>query len=155
MKKLAHYGKQYPTDDSESELNYAVIEIASPSGFEFIRVRALIDTGSSTSVITAALIERLGLDDVMPYLGDQISETANGVVKEPTTAVQIRVTGSDGRVTLFEEWPMVISKSLSEPIFGMDLIQYFAVQMRHGLVVNLTFDEGSPAGIQKRRQIKK
>ncbi len=151
MKKLAHYGQQYPTDDSESELNYAMIEIASPSG-EFIRVRALIDTGSSTSVITAALMERLGLDDVMPYLGDQISETANGVVKEPTTAVAIRVTGSDGRVTLFDEWPMVISKSLSEPIFGMDLIQYFAVQMRHGVVVNLTFDEGSPSGIQKRRQ---
>lgn len=152
MKQLVHYGQQYPVDDAESELNYVMIELAAPNGIEFIKVKALIDTGASSSVVTAALIERLGLDDVLPYLGDQISETANGVVKEPTTAVQIRVTGSDGRVTLFEEWPMVISKSLSEPIFGMDLLQYFSVQVRHGLVVNLSFDEGSPAGIQKRRQ---
>lgn len=152
MKQLVHYGQQYPTDDAESELNYIVIELAAPNGIEFIKVKALIDTGSSSSVVTASLIERLGLDDVLPYLGDQVSETANGIVKEATTAVQLRVTGSDGRVTLFEEWPMVISKSLSEPIFGMDLLQYFSVQVRHGIIVSLIFDQSSPSGIQKRRQ---
>lgn len=152
MKRLVHYGQEYPTENSESEMNYVMIEIAAPSASEFVRVRALIDTGASTSVITASLVERLGIDDVLPYLGDQISDTANGTVKEPTTAVVLRMTGSDGRVTLFQDWPMTISKSLSEPIIGLDVLQYFAVQMRHGLIVSLTFDEDSPAGIQKRHQ---
>lgn len=152
MKKLVHFGQEFPTDDGQSEMNYVMIEVAAPSGSEFVRVKALIDTGASSSVITAALVERLGIDDVLPYLGDQIAETANGVVKEPTTAVQLRMTGSDGRVTLFENWPMAISKSLTEPIIGLDVLQYFAMHLRHGLVVNLTFDEGSSAGIQKRRQ---
>ncbi|MEN0059637.1 MAG: retroviral-like aspartic protease family protein [Bdellovibrio sp.] len=152
MKRLVHYGQEYPTENGESEMNYILIEVAAPSASEFVKVKALIDTGASSSVITASLIERLGIDSVLPYLGDQVSDTANGTVKEPTTAVVLRMTGSDGRVTLFQDWPMTISKSLSEPIIGLDVLQYFAMQMRHGLVVNLTFDEGSSAGIQKRRQ---
>jgi predicted aspartyl protease len=151
MKNLVHHGRQFPIDEGDVPLNYIVVEMVAPNGIEFIRVKALIDTGSSTTVITSALVERLGADDVLPYLGDQIADTANGVVKEPTTEINLRVTGSDGNCTLFQDWPVVISKTMEEPIFGMDLLQYYATQIRHGQVVSLIFDESSPAGLQKRK----
>lgn len=152
MKNLVHHGQQFPTDDGDVPLNYIIIEMAAPNGIAFIRVKAMIDTGSSTTVITSALVERLGADDViLPYLGDQVAETANGVVKEPTTEINLRITGSDGNCTLFQDWPVVISKTMDEPIFGMDLLQYFAAQIRNGQVVSLTFDTSSVAAIQKRK----
>lgn len=151
MKNLVHHGQQFPTDDGDVPLNYVIIEIAAPNGIEFIRVKALIDTGSSTTVISSSLVEKLGADDVLPYLGDMVSDTANGVVKEPTTEVNLRITGSDGNCTLFQDWPVVISKTMDEPIFGMDLLQYYAAHLRQGQVVSLTFDENSPAAIQKRK----
>lgn len=151
MKNLVHHGQQYPTDNGDVPLNYVLIEIAAPNGIEFMRVKALIDTGSSITVISSALVEKLGADDVLPYLGDMVSDTANGVVKEPTTEVNLRITGSDGNCTLFQDWPVVISKTMDEPIFGMDLLQYFATQIRNGQVVSLTFDPNSVAAIQKRK----
>jgi predicted aspartyl protease len=151
MKNLVHQGQQYPTFDDEALLNYIVIEIAAPNGIEFVRAKALIDTGSNQTVLTAALIERLGADDVLPYLGDQVADTANGTIKEPTTQVNLRITGSDGNCTLFQDWPVTISKTMEEPIFGMDILQYYATQIRHGQIVSLTFDDKSPATIQKRR----
>ena len=155
MKTLVNKGQQYPTDGGDVPLNYILIEIASPNWYEFIKVQALVDTGSSTTVITTALLERLGLNDVLPYLGDQVSDTANGTIKEPTTEVQIRVTCSDGNTTLFKDWPVTISKKMDECILGMDLLQYFAVQMKNGQIISMTFDENSPSAIQKRKNIRK
>jgi len=152
MKTLIHQGQNFPIDDNEANVNYITIEVAAPSGFEFIKVKALIDTGATVSVITTALVERLGVNDVLPYLGDLTSETANGDVKEPTTQIHLRVTGTDGKTTSFQNWPVTISKSMDEPIFGMDLLQYYAIQHRHGQIVQFAFDENSPGAIQKRKK---
>lgn len=157
MKTLIHNGSQFPIAPSEADglVNYISAELAVPNGIDFTKVRAMIDTGSDTTVVPAALIERIGADDVLPFLGDQVSETANGKVKEPTTEVSLRIIGSDGNCTLFQNWPVTISKSMSEPIIGMDLMRFFATQMRHGEIVSFTFDESAPAALQKRRTVAK
>ena len=67
MKSLFHGGQQFPIDQSdEDDINYIVVEFASPSGFEFIRERCIVDSGSTGCTITGALVERLGLTMFCP-----------------------------------------------------------------------------------------
>ncbi|OQW54942.1 MAG: hypothetical protein A4S09_17310 [Proteobacteria bacterium SG_bin7] len=152
MKALYHQGQQYPTQDTEAGLNYIEIEVSGPTG-QWVKTKALIDTGANVTSITAALVEQLGVDDVLPYLGDQLLETANGNVAEPTTKVNIRILGTDGNYTLLQDWPVTIIRKMDEPILGLDILQFYSAQMKHGQIVSMVFDETGPGAIQKRKQI--
>ena len=73
-----------------------------------------------------------------------MTQTAGGNIKEPTTAIHIRVVGTNGTPTLFKDRPVAISKKMDISIIGMDVIKYFSTQFKSGMVVHFAFDENSP-----------
>lgn len=154
MTKLIHKGIEYPFMNGDSQVNYIKIEIAPAGGSKFIKFNAILDTGSSCTTLTKSIIKELEICGSLPNLGYRTTETANGEIQEQVIAVNIRVIDSMGSSALFQNLQVSISESMDEPLFGMDLLQYFNLQMKNGEIVCLTFDDNSPAGIQKKELLK-
>ena len=55
MKIVTSDGQQFVNGDGSKDFNYIAIEIAAANGVDFIKEKALIDTGSSSTVISTVL----------------------------------------------------------------------------------------------------
>ena len=79
-------------------MTYAWVDVRHPDKTEFVRVRTLVDTGSTDCELKADVIRKLGL----PATGETAHfETAVGrVTEQPIYEAVIRVLGREARVVL-------------------------------------------------------
>ena len=79
-------------------MTYAWVDVRHPDKDQFMRVRTLVDTGSTDCELKADVIQRLGL----PATGETAHfETAVGrVTEQPIYEAVIRVLGREARVVL-------------------------------------------------------
>ena len=84
--------------DALDGMTYAWVDVRHPDKTEFVRVRTLVDTGSTDCELKADVIRRLGL----PATGETAHfETAVGrVTEQPIYEAVIRVLGREARVVL-------------------------------------------------------
>ena len=87
-----------PAADALDGMTYAWVDVRHPDKTEFVRVRTLVDTGSTDCELKADVIRRLGL----PATGETAHfETAVGrVTEQPIYEAVIRVLGREARVVL-------------------------------------------------------
>ena len=84
--------------DALDGMTYAWVDVRHPDKTEFVRVRTLVDTGSTDCELKADVIRKLGL----PATGETAHfETAVGrVTEQPIYEAVIRVLGREARVVL-------------------------------------------------------
>ena len=84
--------------DALDGMTYAWVDVRHPDKDQFMRVRTLVDTGSTDCELKADVIQRLGL----PATGETAHfETAVGrVTEQPIYEAVIRVLGREARVVL-------------------------------------------------------
>ena len=84
--------------DALDGMTYAWVDVRHPDKADFVRVRTLVDTGSTDCELKADVIRRLGL----PATGETAHfETAVGrVTEQPIYEAVIRVLGREARVVL-------------------------------------------------------
>ena len=150
MKIIDHNGNIYEVSDLPGGLNYLTVEFGSPTSGLLHKTKCLVDSGADKTAVTTELLERIGVDSSLPLLGSVSTDTAGGTVEEPITKLDIRISGTDGRSTLFKDVVVTINPSIDAPILGTDITQFFASQGLHGETVGLVFSEKSPSVIQKR-----
>lgn len=150
MRIITSGGSQFNLKVEESPLNYAVFEIAPPNSTQFQRVTALIDTGANGVVIPTELVEDLGMNGVLPYLGNMVADTAGGASKEPISKVIIRIIGiPSGQPTLIQGIEVTVSEHITEPLIGMSVLRFFGIQIKAGKLIYLEFDPKSVEIAQK------
>ena len=92
------------------------VEVGSPSGGQFIQVEALVDTGSTYTVISRDVLDRLGIESIetVPFeLGD------NRIVEYEVGEARVRLDGRE-RTTL-----VVFGAEGASPLLGATTLQLF------------------------------
>ena len=94
------------------------IEVGAPSGGEFIQVEALVDTGSTYTVLSKDVLVQLGIKP-MESVSFQFAD--NRIVDNAVGETRVRLDGRE-RTTL-----VVFGAEGTSPLFGATTLQLFNV----------------------------
>ena len=92
------------------------VEVASPSGGEFIQVEALVDTGSTYTVLSRDVLGHLGIES-METVSFQLAD--NRIVEYEVGEARVRLDGRE-RTTL-----VVFGAEGASPLLGAATLQLF------------------------------
>ena len=92
------------------------VEIGAPSGGRFIQVEALVDTGSTYTVLSRAVLEPLGIE-TMETVSFQLAD--NSIVEYEVGEARVRLNGRE-RTTV-----VVFGPEGAAPLLGATTLQLF------------------------------
>ncbi len=139
--KIFRNGSQFEFEENDADVLYVPVEISPPGQNAFVRVQGMIDTGASGILIPKRLLDET--PGVFPPGGAEISDTANGSVKEAVTEVDIRLKTSIGEIIFLKGIRASVSNSCEDIVLGMSFLRYFSLLFKNGNLVDLRFDEKS------------
>ena len=92
------------------------VEVGAPSGGHFIQVEALVDTGSTYTVLSRAILEPLGIES-METVSFELAD--NSIVEDEVGEARVRLDGRE-RTTL-----VVFGPEGATPLLGATTLQLF------------------------------
>ena len=92
------------------------VEVGAPYGGQFIQVEALVDTGSTYTVLSRAILEPLGIE-TMETVSFQLAD--NSIVEYEVGEARVRLDGRE-RTTL-----VVFGPEGAAPLLGATTLQLF------------------------------
>lgn len=105
-------------------------------------VTVTADTGASSGVIPAPMVERLGLQNA-PQVGTVISEMADGSKQEmPVILISMRLYTTDSNDYTLMDIPYAVAPSGSEMLVGRDVLRLYSFGALNGHLTHFVANVG-------------